>query len=101
MPDMREQLQAHLNSPKVRETLKALFVQTLKWGNPKGGAQPIAVGTPVDRTLIAIPVAQLAGLNVYRIDWHSEKRPTVTERRAVYTALAATAIEHLLCYITK
>jgi adenine-specific DNA-methyltransferase len=41
----------------------------------------------------------MAGLPVFRIDWHEPRLPTLTARRAVHRALASHYAEHLLCYI--
>ena len=45
-------------------------------------------------------MALLSGLPVLRLDWPEDRLP-ITQRRAVQKALAPTALEHLLCYVTQ
>ncbi len=94
-------IERQLNSTELRQNLTSLFCETLCWGSPQGHPIQLAVGAPVNRTLIAFPVAQLSGLPVFRVDWGSNSLPNVTQRRAVHRALARTHLEHLLCYVTS
>lgn len=101
MPDgeLLRQIENRLDTHPV-DGLTALFAETLNWGRPKDRSFDLAVGAPLNRTLTIVPLAQLGGLQVMRVDWPSIKLPTVTERRAVHHALSSQFLEHLLCYTT-
>jgi adenine-specific DNA-methyltransferase len=101
MQDLHEQIQTRLNRPNVVEEIGTLFWEVLNWGAPTKWEEeiPLEVGTPVSRELTFQPVAQMAGLPVFRIDWHEPRLPTLTARRAVHRALANRYAEHLLCYV--
>ncbi|MBA3945102.1 MAG: Eco57I restriction-modification methylase domain-containing protein [Herpetosiphonaceae bacterium] len=101
MSTLLEEIKSLLDSPRLRDNLAALFARTLNWGKPQGAARTISAGTPVGTSVTAIPIAQLSGLPVFRIDWPKTTLPTITERRAVYHALASTSIEQLVCYVTS
>lgn len=94
-------IRQHLDMAAHPNSLRDLFAQTLNWGRPQGSGQQIRVGAPVQQILVAQPVAQLGGIPVFGITWPDAKAPTVTQRRAVYHALAPVALEHLLCYVTQ
>ncbi len=94
-------IQRYLDNAAQPNSLRDLFCQMLNWGRPQGVGQRLAVGSPVDQTLMAQPVAQLGDLPVFQIDWLDSKAPTVMQRRAVYHRLAPIAFEHLLCYVTS
>ncbi|MFV9507092.1 MAG: DNA methyltransferase [Oscillochloridaceae bacterium umkhey_bin13] len=94
-------IQQHLDTADQPHRLRDLFAQTLNWGRPQGRGQTVRVGAPVQQTLVAEPVAQLGGIPVFQINWPAATVPNVTQRRAVYHALAQVAIEHLLCYVTQ
>jgi adenine-specific DNA-methyltransferase len=101
MSDLLEKIEAHLKATPLVNSLTPLFCQILHWGTPQGmRPRSLTVGHPVGRSLTALPVAQLTGLPVFRIDWPHDRPPTVTERRAVQRALAPVHAEHLLCYVT-
>ena len=101
MSDLLEKIKAHLKAVPLANCLTPLFCYTLRWGTPQGmRPRSLTVGPPVDRRLTALPVAQLTGLPVFRIDWPEDRPPTVTERRAVQRALAPVHAEHLLFYVT-
>ncbi|GIV08350.1 MAG: hypothetical protein KatS3mg019_0441 [Fimbriimonadales bacterium] len=94
-------IEERLTSGGLANNLTPLFCQTLFWGNPQGlTTRVIEVGAPVNATLTIHPVAQLSGLPVLRVDWHENRLPGVTARRAVQKALKPLHAEHLLCYIT-
>ena len=101
MQDLHTQIQTCLNRPNVVEEIGTLFGEVLNWGAPTKWEEeiPLEVGTPVSRELTFQPVAQMAGLPVFRIDWHEPRLPTLTARRAVHRALASRYAEHLLCYV--
>ncbi len=100
MSGLLEQAARHLNSERAAENLTRLFCETLLWEQYTASPQNLQVPNPVQQMLIAQPIARLAGIPVFRVDWHLDKLPTITQRRAVYRALSKTAIEHLLCYVT-
>jgi hypothetical protein len=102
MQDLHEQIQTHLNRPNVVEEIRTLFWEVLNWKAPTKWEEEIRldVGTPVSRKLSFQPVAQMAGLPVFRIDWHEPRLPTLTARRAVHRALAPFYAEHLLCFMS-
>ena len=101
MQKLYTQIETLLNCPTVATELSRLFCEVLHWNAPRGLApQSLQVGAPVNRTLTLHPVAQMAGLPVFRIDWHEARTPTLTARRAVQRALAPTYAEHLLCYVS-
>jgi adenine-specific DNA-methyltransferase len=101
MQKLYTQIETLLNCPTVATELSRLFCEVLHWNAPRGLApQSLQVGAPVNRTLTLHPVAQMAGLPVFRIDWHEARTPTLTARRAVQRALARTYAEHLLCYVS-
>ena len=83
------------------DALRDLFAQTLNWGSSHAVAQQLAVGTPINQTLVAQPIAQLGTIPVFRVEWPYPTLPTVTQRRAVYHVLSAVAFEHVLCYVTQ
>ena len=93
-------IRRHLEAIGKRDSLPLLFTQTLRWGAAKEHPFPVTVGAPVGRAVTAEPVAQLGGLPVFRVDWHRDRLPNVTERRAIHRALRDTYIEHLVCYVT-
>lgn len=99
---MRARIQELLNTQRLAENLAPLFCEILRWGAPKGMARrTLEVGAPVGTSLTAVPMAQLSGLPVLRLDWPEDRLPTVTARRAVQRALAPVHAEHLLCYVTR
>jgi len=101
MSDLLEKIEAHLKAVPLANSLTPLFCQTLRWGAPRGmRPRSLTVGPAVGRNLTALPVAQLTGLPVFRIDWPEDRPPAVAERRAVQRALAPVHAEHLLCYVT-
>ncbi|MEZ0396166.1 MAG: DNA methyltransferase, partial [Anaerolineales bacterium] len=95
------QIQNQLETPA--QNLEALFCETLLWGRAQGAAfrrqVTLAPGQSFD--LEFRPLAQMSGLPVFRVDWPSEKTPTVQQRRSVYRALSSSYIEHLLVYLTR
>ena len=100
MQKLYTQIETLLNCPTVATELSRLFCEVLNWGAPPSmDSVPLQVGAPMNRTLTLHPVAQMAGLPVFRIDWHETRLPTLTARRAVQRALAPTYAEHLLCYV--
>jgi type I restriction-modification system DNA methylase subunit len=102
MNELLQKIHARLNAEPLADNLTPLFCETLRWGAPRGlKPRLLAAGAPVGRPLTAVPVAQLSGLPVFRVDWPEERPPTVTQRRAVHRALAPVHAEHLLCYITR
>jgi type I restriction-modification system DNA methylase subunit len=101
MLDLLRAIQSRLNAGDLRESLMPLFCETLRWGQPQGHPLTLSVGAPVNRSLILVPIAQLSGLPVFRVDWHNTQLPRLTERRAVYRALTPIYREHLLCYVTE
>jgi len=102
MPDLLHQIQTRLNAEPLADNLTPLFCETLRWGAPRNLApRSIATGAPVGRTLTAVPVAQLTGLPVFRVDWPEDRPPTVTQRRTVHRALTTVHAEHLLCYLAR
>jgi hypothetical protein len=101
MLDLPRAIQLRLNTGNLRESLTPLFCETLRWGQPQGHPLTLSVGAPVNRSLTFVPVAQLSGLPVFRVDWHNTQLPRLTERRAVYRALTPIYREHLLCYVTE
>jgi len=102
MNDLLLKIRDRLEAAPLAENLTRLFCETLRWGAPQGMVpRPLQVGAPVASTITVIPVAQLSGLPVYRVDWLEDRAPTVTARRAVQKALAPVHAEHLLCYVTR
>jgi adenine-specific DNA-methyltransferase len=102
MNELPAKIEAHLKTTPLANSLTPLFCDTLRWGAPRGMTpQPLPGGAPGDRGLAAVPVAQLSGLRVFRVDWPEDRPPTVTARRAVQRALAPVHAEHLLCYVTR
>ena len=110
VPDLPQTVEAHLNTPHLRDNLISLFCETLLWGRPQARAfsRDVRVrqdekadgSTMLTAGLAFTPVAQLSGLPVFRVDWPYDKPPNVTQRRAVHRALAPTYLEHLLAYVT-
>ncbi len=102
MSDLLQKIQSRLEAGRLAESLTPLFCETLRWGAPRGLVpRALAVGAPVGTTINAVPVAQLSGLPVYRIEWPDDRPPGVTARRAVQKALAPVHAEHLLCYVAR
>jgi type I restriction-modification system DNA methylase subunit len=95
------QIKELLDREAPEERLTELFCEVLNWGRPDRLPQEIQVGQPVDDTFQIHPVAELAGVPVFRMDWSEKQLPLVTEKRAVYRELQKTAREHLLCYVTE
>jgi REP element-mobilizing transposase RayT len=101
MNELLQKIQSRLNADPLADNLTPLFCETLRWGAPQGLApRPLPLGQPLGQTLTARPVAQLAGLPVFRVDWPQDRLPGVTARRAVQRALKPVHAEHLLCYVT-
>jgi len=102
MPDLLSTIETHLNTPHLRDNLAPLFCETLLWGHSQASvfAREATVARQEKAQLAFVPVAQLSGLPVFRVDWPYDKPPNVTQRRAVHRALAPTYIEHLLAYVT-
>ncbi|MCL6430098.1 MAG: Eco57I restriction-modification methylase domain-containing protein [Anaerolineae bacterium] len=102
MAQLLTQIHRCLESGKLADSLSHLFLEVLGWGAPRGAApQPLAVGAPVGRELVAVPIANLAGFPVLRIDWPEARLPSLTARRGVHRALLRTHLEHLACYVTQ
>jgi hypothetical protein len=102
MSELLQRIQSRLEAAPLAENLTPLFCETLRWGAPRGMApRALQVGAPVGNTVTAVPVAQLSGLPVYRVDWPEDRPPTVVARRSVQRALAPVHGEHLLCYVTR
>jgi len=102
MSETLRRIEAHLTSGNFAQSLTELFCRTLYWGAPRGlTPRVLEVGAPVNATLTIYPVAQLSGLPVLRVDWHEDRLPGITARRAVQKALKPLHAEHLLCYITR
>jgi adenine-specific DNA-methyltransferase len=103
MHDLYRQIQQILESlpdKQPEQSLQRLFCEVLNWNAPRGLARlSLEIGAPVSRALTFEPIAQVASLPVFRIDWHETRLPTLTARRAVQRALAPTYAEHLLCYV--
>lgn len=98
MSELLQRIRHHLESGRLSDNLTPLFCETLRWGAPHGMTpRSLAVGA----TLTAVPVAQLSGLPVLRVDWPEGRLPSVTARRAVQCALKPVHAEHLLCYVTR
>ncbi len=96
------EIQNRLNAEPLTEQLGPLFLQTLRWGEPRGlEARSIAFGHPIQQTVTAHPIAELFGLPVFRVDWPEDRLPGMTARRAVQRALKPVYAEHLICYVTK
>ena len=105
MHDLYRQIQQILESlpaDQPEQSLQRLFCEALNWNAPRGLAPlSLEIGAPVSRALTFEPIAQVASLPVFRIDWHETRLPTLTARRAVQRALAPTYAEHLLCYVVR
>ncbi len=102
MSELYQRIHDHLTNGRIADNLAPLFCHTLHWGAPRGlPPRALQVGAPVNAPLTAHPVAHLAGLPVYRIDWPEDRLPGVTARRAVQRALKPVHAEHLLCYVTR
>jgi len=102
MSDLLANIEAHLKTVPLANGLTPLFCETLRWGSPQGmQPQPLPGAAPGDRPLTAVPVAQLSGVRVFRVDWPEDRPPPTTARRAVQRALAPVHAEHLLCYVTR
>jgi type I restriction-modification system DNA methylase subunit len=101
--DIRHQIQAQLNAPRLADNLQPLFCRTLLWGRAGGSAfeRQLRLREEECATVRCWPIAQLAGLPVFGVDWPYERPPTVTQRREVHRALAPSYIEHLLAYVTR
>ncbi len=106
MPTLSERIEGHLTAAPLRDQLVSLFTQTLAWGVAGGQLRaldlaPSARGGDDTLHLTIWPVAQLAGIPVFRVDWPFGSLPNLSQRRAVYKALATSHLEHLLCYVTS
>lgn len=106
MPTLAEKIEGHLTTAPLRDQLLPLFTQTLAWGAPTGqpfprDLPPTAWGGDDTLHLTIRPVAQLSGIPVFRVEWPFASLPNLSQRRAVYKALAPTYLEHLLCYVTS
>jgi hypothetical protein len=102
MSDLLANIEAHLKTVPLANGLTPLFCETLRWGSPQGmQPQPLPGAAPGDCSLTAVPVAQLSGVRVFRVDWPEDRPPPTTARRAVQRALAPVHAEHLLCYVTR
>ncbi|MDW8373906.1 MAG: hypothetical protein RMM29_09715, partial [Planctomycetota bacterium] len=90
---------AHLNLDDLTpDGMRRLFAD-LEWDGWDGGAQPIVVGAPLNRTLTARRIAQAGGVRVFALVVPT--LPSLTARRAIFRALRPVAEEHLLIYVTE
>jgi len=96
-----EEIEAHLNASGVDQGISTLFRDTLGWNRPQRRPFTIQVQEPVNATITIVPVAQMAAIPVFRVAWPGGGIPTSGERQAVYRALAAHALEHVLCYVAE
>ncbi|MGB9755169.1 Eco57I restriction-modification methylase domain-containing protein, partial [Roseiflexus castenholzii] len=102
MRAIRRTIEGHLTGGDFAQSLPALFCQTLHWGAPRGlTPRTLHVGAPVNAPVTIHPVAHLAGLPVFRMDWDEDRLPSVAARRAVQKALKPLHAEHLLCSVTR
>jgi hypothetical protein len=99
--DLLTHIQTLLEDPC--RNLTALFCETLMWGRAQSATfrKQVTIAPGQTVSLEFKPVAQIAGLPVFHVDWQSPRTPTVLQRRAVYRALSGTYVEHLLVYITS
>lgn len=101
MRDTLHDVHSKLNSQPLADQLTPLFCEILHWGRPHAHALLRRIGAPVNSTLTLHPVAQLAGLPVFRVDWPEDRTPTVTARRAVHRAIVPEHAEHMVCYLSR
>ena len=101
MSDILHKIQQRLDSKPVDQNLGTLFIQDLRWARAPSNALNISIPKPANTTLCVSPIAQMAGLPVFRIDWPEDRLPTVTARRAVQRELKPKYAEHLICYVTR
>jgi hypothetical protein len=92
--------------PAVQQCLEAvdlsrLFLHVLHWAAPHHPPQPIPAAQGLPAGLVAVPVAELAGVLAFRLDWPEPGLPTLAERRAVSRVLAGRFAEHLLCVVAS
>ncbi len=93
-------IQSLLDVPSLSMNLSRLFGEVLGWNVTSGGPWSISFGTRLVQSLSVDPVAHISGFPVLQIDWPASTLPTVAERREIYRALALSAVEHLVCYVT-
>ncbi len=102
MPIELQAIAGYLNAADVRQQLAPLFLQGLNWGAPQVARRTLQAAHDLPAVLIAVvPVAELGGIPVFRIDWPAPTLPTVAQRRAVLRQLAPTAGEHVVCYVSS
>lgn len=93
-------VQELLDTPALRGNLTRLFCEVLGWGSPQGMVRQLPISGSEHLEVTPIPVAQLSGLPVFRVDWPSDRLPNVSQRRAVHNALERSYNQHLLVYVT-
>jgi adenine-specific DNA-methyltransferase len=103
MTSTLDHIRNKLEAEHPAEELPSLFCEVLNWGHPPPDSEKcqLKLSAPISREVTAVPVAQMSGLPVYRVDWPQERLPGVTARRAVQKALAPMSDEHLVCYVTQ
>ena len=84
-----------------RGNLSSLFRESLLWSGWRSAEMQLDVGAPLSRLVKLIPIARMAGVPVFMVEWDSESLPRVVEKRAVHRALASKAARHLLVYVTS
>ena len=83
----------------VPDEIRNLFLIDLGWGSPRNlTPRTLPIGFPVSREVTVFPVAQMSGLPVYYIQWHENKLPGTTARRAVNRKLSEISADHLIIY---
>ena len=102
MTDVLHAIEGQLRTPRLREALAPLFCETLNWGRAMEQAFSRSLTWRGETTrLVFSPISQLSKLPVFRVDWPHTRLPTSMQRRAVYQALQAAYVEHLLVYVTS
>ncbi|MDZ7315137.1 MAG: DUF559 domain-containing protein [candidate division KSB1 bacterium] len=94
-----ESVRSRLDEGLTRENLGKLFLETLHWGKPSDAAPKWIILDRLPDRLLAEPIAQIAGVPVYYVDWPGETLPGVTLRRQVHNRLAFIGAEHLVWYV--
>jgi hypothetical protein len=81
---MLDAIATHLSAPNPRDALTSLFCEVLHWGQPQGVSFTCTVTVRQDKEafLIFVPVAQLSGLPVLRVERFSPSRMRYTTSTA-------------------
>ena len=79
--------------------LERLFLSVLLWGSATAAPRDEDIGD--GQRVRLLPLAELGGVPVFRVEWPHARPPTVAQRRRLQRELMQAHGEHLMVYITQ